>query len=140
MRKREMPSCSLSRCVVALCVGAALAVLTVPPGGVRAAAMSDSEFVRLCAEGTADQVKQALKDGADPNAKDESGLTVLMQAAWSHESEKVRLLLDAGADGSLKDKDGRETPLKPTSLHNYPYSSCRKIGFISRRPVFTGIR
>lgn len=43
-----------------------------------------------------------LRHGADPNAKDKSGMTPLMEAAQWGEPECIRLLLDAGADPKLK--------------------------------------
>ena len=111
MLKREVSCCPLSRrAVVALCVGAALAVLTMLPGVGRAAAMSDSEFDRLCAAGTAEQVRQALKEGANPNARDESGGTALMSAVrrWEERErlETTRALLSAGADVNARDEMG----------------------------------
>lgn len=65
-------------------------------------------------------VKDFLDAGADVNAKDEEGYTVLMMAAknGAHEREKliaqykiVQLLVDKGADVNAKQKDGH-TALK----------------------------
>ena len=114
MRKCEMLSGSPSRRVVlALCACAASAVLTVWPGGVRAA-MPDEEFVQLCGgSGTADQVRQALKDGANPNARYEGNATALMSAVSRREErlETTRALLSAGADVNAADKNVGETAL-----------------------------
>ena len=75
------------------------------------AAMPDAEFVNLCAEGTVAQVKQALKNGANPNARavpggDESDTTALVEAANSGDVGKVKVLLSAGADVNARDKEG----------------------------------
>ena len=43
---------------------------------------------------------------ADPNLKHVQGGTALMEAATSESQEVVDLLLDAGADPTIRDKDG----------------------------------
>ena len=56
-------------------------------------------------------VKQALTDGADPNAKDsQSGSTMLATAALMGHTEVVALLLEHGAEVNAKSRDG-STPL-----------------------------
>ena len=45
--------------------------------------------------------------GADLTARDEHGLTSLMMAAGRGTAESVKVLLKAGADASVKDKDGK---------------------------------
>ena len=44
------------------------------------AAMPDAEFADLCRSGTAEQIQQALADGANPNAMNEDDVPALMQA------------------------------------------------------------
>ncbi len=57
-------------------------------------------------------VKQALTEGADPNAKDpQSGSTMLSIAALMGHTEIVELLLEHGADVNAKSRDGS------TALH-----------------------
>ena len=79
------------------------------PAGAPAAAMSDEEFFKLCEQGTAEQVKQALADGANPNAKD-GDATVLEWAALNDNLPAVQALLDAGANPN------REPPVVQTAL------------------------
>ena len=58
-------------------------------------------------------VKQALADGADPNAKDpQSGSTVLSIAALMGHTKVVALLLEHGADINARNRDGG------TALHS----------------------
>lgn len=47
----------------------------------------------------------------DPDSRDEHGATPLHQAAWDGDLERIRLLLDAGADPSLVDDRFAATPL-----------------------------
>ncbi|MGO9568143.1 MAG: ankyrin repeat domain-containing protein [Desulfomonilaceae bacterium] len=47
-----------------------------------------------------------LEKGGDSNAKDNSGITVLMRATGSRNLEAVRYLVDSGADVNAKDENG----------------------------------
>ncbi|MCR5220169.1 MAG: ankyrin repeat domain-containing protein, partial [bacterium] len=67
------------------------------------AAQADNEFANLCKNGTTEAVRQALKNGANPNAESESGWTALMLAADENgDPEVVGALLEAGADVNRK--------------------------------------
>lgn len=83
----------------ALAVVLCVAVLALPAFG----AMSDEDFLKLCRTGTAQQVADAIKAGADVNAKTNSGWTALMLAARNNQNpEIIKLLLNAGADVNAK--------------------------------------
>ncbi|MDR2946302.1 MAG: ankyrin repeat domain-containing protein [Candidatus Adiutrix sp.] len=92
---------------VLLCLGAA---------GISSAAMSDDDFIALCEKGTGQEIKAAIKAGANVNAKNEHGETPLHHAAsnWYDGSERteraVALLLEAGADVHARDSF-EQTPL-----------------------------
>ena len=91
----------LTRCFVSA-LGAVFvcSVLSLSPGVVRAKAMSDTEFAELCGEGTAEQIQQALKDGANPDARWKNGLPALIRAT-GNENDPVgatKALIAAGAD------------------------------------------
>ena len=55
-------------------------------------------------------VQAELDKGADVNAKNESGVTPLLWAAWKGHKEVAELLIANGADVNAKNEDG-ETPL-----------------------------
>ncbi|MBO7411903.1 MAG: DUF1311 domain-containing protein [Ottowia sp.] len=82
-----------------------------PAKGAQAkAAMPEAQFIALCGNGTAEQVKKALADGANPNARlndpDADGTTALIAAAHTGRADTVAALLAAGADKSAQDKRG----------------------------------
>ncbi|HPU44476.1 MAG TPA: ankyrin repeat domain-containing protein, partial [Dictyoglomaceae bacterium] len=74
--------------------------------------LGQENFFELVKTGTPEKVKEAIKAGADVNAKDTSyGMTLLMWAAENNQNpEVIKVLLEAGADVNAKDKDDR-TPL-----------------------------
>ena len=62
-------------------------------------AMSDEDFIELCKTGTAQQVTDAIKVGANVNAKDDDDRTALMFAARDNDNpEVIAALIKAGAD------------------------------------------
>ena len=65
--------------------------------------MSDSDFVTLCFYSNADRVEEAIMNGADVNAKTNTGFTALMSAAKGDHAEIAELLLTYGAN--VNDKD-----------------------------------
>ena len=60
--------------------------------------------------GDIEAIKQHLADGTDVNAKNEKGMTPLIQAAWGDHNEITKLLIAKGADVNAMDDDGI-TPL-----------------------------
>jgi ankyrin repeat protein len=60
----------------------------------------------LAADRSIKMAGMMLDAGADPNAQDSYGNTMLMMAAAGNELEVVRFLLSAGADVSRKNKIG----------------------------------
>ncbi|GHT80567.1 hypothetical protein FACS1894130_11930 [Spirochaetia bacterium] len=68
-------------------------------------------FIVLCAnDGTAQEIRAAVKAGANVNAATYYGMTPLMYAVINHNAEVVRILLDAGAKVNAADDTGA-TPL-----------------------------
>ncbi|QQS04434.1 MAG: hypothetical protein IPK50_19410 [Fibrobacterota bacterium] len=65
-------------------------------------------------------VAKLLRHGADPNAKDLSGVPALLLAVKFYQPEIVRLLLAAGVDVSRKDPDRNGIEQYLTKLHPYP--------------------
>jgi ankyrin repeat protein len=56
--------------------------------------------------GDAEGVKAALKDGADPNQKNESGISALHLAVSYRKMEVISMLIAHGADISAKNTNG----------------------------------
>ena len=72
-------------------------------------------------DGNIEAVKQHLAAGADVNAKDGGGWTLLLQAVAGGHKEIVELLIDNGADVNGKTDEGR------TPLHWAAYSGHKEI-------------
>jgi ankyrin repeat protein len=71
------------------------------------AAMSDYRFVELCKRGTAREIDNAIKNGANVNAADNKGMTPLMAAASENTSfEVIVVIVNAGANINAIDKSG----------------------------------
>jgi ankyrin repeat protein len=71
------------------------------------AAMSAEEFIKLCKTGTPAEVQAAIDAGADVNAKDKEGWTVLMNAAlFNEKAEVVSALVKAGSDVDARNNGG----------------------------------
>jgi len=56
--------------------------------------------------GHADTVRHLIEKGADVNARDDIGMTVLMHAAYSRNADVVRFLIEKGADVNAVDRGG----------------------------------
>ena len=56
-------------------------------------------------------VKQYIANNGDVNAKNDSGFTFLIWAAYKNYTDIVQLLINAKADVNAKDKDGGNTAL-----------------------------
>ena len=73
-------------------------------------AMSDEEFLELCETGDAVKVAEAIRNGANVNARNNIGSTALIYAAYEGHTETARVLLQNGADVNARDNSG-ETAL-----------------------------
>ena len=92
---RVLPAAAV--CLLLACCGAAF----VAPG------ISANDFVRLCVDGTLQEVEAAIKKSEDAGAKDDYGRTALIAAARFNENpEVISLLLKNGADINAQDNNG----------------------------------
>lgn len=64
------------------------------------------QLLSACLMGKTALARDALDKGADPNATDPDGKTMLMIAAMENFYEIGRLLIDCGADMDTKDRAG----------------------------------
>lgn len=71
-----------------------------------APATSDEDFLKLCEAGNVVEVKEAIKNGANVNAKNNYGSTALMHATVIGYTETTELLLKHGADVNAKNVIG----------------------------------
>jgi len=72
----------------------------------------------LCEKGTPQQIEEAIKAGADVNAKTRSLTTPLMYAAAGNSVEVVNMLIQAGADVNAQDFLHHQTPLMWAGRNN----------------------
>ena len=69
-------------------------------------AMSDDDFMKLCKAADPAKIQEAINNGANVNAKDNSGWTVSMRAAKKGQAEILEILLKHNADINAKDDQG----------------------------------
>ena len=65
-------------------------------------------FFDIVSNGTPEEVQKAIDAGANVNDRTSDGTTTLMYAAYFNQNpEVVTILLKSGADGKLKDNEGK---------------------------------
>ena len=94
------------------------ACMNMDEAAARAMAAEHPEYVRAhrpmttaASNGRADVVKLLLSLGADPNASEHDGITVLHRAVQSGSVETVRRLVEAGADLEVRERRWKGTPV-----------------------------
>lgn len=102
--------------MTAFCALALLFALYSMPAPARAA-MSDADFLEVCAGGTPEEVERAIKAGANPAARDDEGATPLHRAAFNQNPDVARVFLENGADPNAVDNSGT-TPLMRAAGYN----------------------
>jgi ankyrin repeat protein len=78
-------------------------------------AAADARLLRAAAAGDLVGVREALADGADVEAADDTGATALVLAAYGNHVDVARALVDAGADVNHKDRTQQSAYLISTS-------------------------
>jgi len=98
---------------------AALAVLRVLCGAATTRAADDEAFFTLCEKGSPREIAEAIRSGADLNARNVWGRTPLMEAAETGNLAVMTTLLEAGSDVHARDKYGM-TPLMLAAQDRFP--------------------
>lgn len=78
--------------------------------------VTDEKLVKLCRNNELKRVKSALQKGANPNAWEEKGRTLIIEASAKGNLELVQLLIRFNADVNAKDDKGI-TALMEASRH-----------------------
>ncbi len=79
----------------------------------------NEELSRAVYEGNVEKVKEALDNGANPNAKSKYNRTVLIGACdYQGKPEIVKMLLERGAEVNVREVNG-ETPLTYASMYDH---------------------
>ena len=68
--------------------------------------LSDEEFIELCRTGNEDEIRTAIKAGANLQAKDSDLNNALMTAINGGNIDAVKVLMNEGIDINAKNKDG----------------------------------
>jgi ankyrin repeat protein len=79
----------------------------------------ENAFVQKAGEGDTQAVKQSLDSGIQPDTKDETGTTALIEAAKGGHGELVSLLLDNGAGIEGRDEKFGGTALIWAALRGH---------------------
>jgi hypothetical protein len=80
--------------------------VTIRKRSIRFTGDQNSDLLLASKEGDADRVLALLRSGADPNARDATGCTPLINAALGCKVEAVQRLLSGGASVNARDEDG----------------------------------
>ena len=84
------------------------------------AAMSDTDFHKLCRKGSPEDITAALKDGANVNARNRREETPLMTAAAYNTLEAVQTLINAGANVKAEGENGQTALLAAATSRKSP--------------------
>ena len=81
-----------------------IAIITL--GVIACSSNSGEELIDAARYGDLETVKLLIENGADIDAKDKDGYTVLMYASNNGNLEIIKYLVENGADINIKDKNG----------------------------------
>lgn len=86
-----------------------------PPENTRTSKETDMALISAARNGDEQAVKQLLEQGADVEARTETGATALIAAAYRNHLEVAEMLIEAGADVNAKDQTQQSAYLISTA-------------------------
>jgi len=92
-----------------------------------------TDLVATASRGDNKTLQQLIERGIPLNAVDQNGQTALSESCWNGHINTVRLLLENGADPSIKKPDG-ETPLTLAVARKHPDIVALLNGTTSKQP------
>ena len=95
--------------------------------GIAAYSAPNMDFFQICRRGTIEEVRAAIENGADVNAKQQSGQSALFSAVQNKNLDVVSLLIKKGADVNARDNEGFTVLMMVASMIPDPIPIMREL-------------
>lgn len=118
----------LTFCLIAACLFGVSVLAQQSPAKSTAATVTASELHRAARQGDVAALKSQLQRGADPNAKDAAGRTLLMDAVEQGQLDAAKLLIQSGADLNVRTRLGTALEMAERGGHGDVAAALREAG------------